>query len=402
MKIAIAGAGIGGLAAALTLHQQGFDVTVYEAVRELKPLGVGINVLPHGSSVLHHLGLNEQMDQLAIRTRAVEYRTRFGHIIQSDPRGVEAGFAFPQYSVHRGQLQFLLLETVQVRLGPDAVVAGAALQHFEQVGEKVELSFADGRSAEADLLIGADGFWSQVRAQMNLDEGPAHYAGTMMWRGACEFPQFGDGRTMFIAGNHDVKLVCYPISEEARQRGSSLVNWVAELRQDAPRAAETADWTQSASLEFLPFFSEFLMADIDIGPMFESTQNITLYPMIDRDPLTGWTQGRVSLLGDAAHPMYPIGANGASQALVDAKALAEALSNNPTPQGLLDYEKVRRPITSKVVLANRQYGPERVLDIADARIKSADDRIEDVITAEELESVAAQYRARAGFKKASE
>ena len=205
------------------------------------------------------------------------------------------------------------------------------------------------------------------------------------------------GRTMFIAGDHNVKFVCYPISGRATREGKALVNWVAEVRHDQPRAAEEADWTREGDRDFMAEFLGFQMPDIDIPTLLKETQKITQYPMIDRDPLPWWTQGRVTLLSDAAHPMYPMGANGASQAIIDARALVAALAEQPGPEGLLAYEELRRPVTTNVVLTNRKTGPERVLDIAAARVKSPGDRIEDLISPDELEEVAASYRQVAGF-----
>lgn len=399
MRIAIAGAGIGGLTAALCLHRSGFEVQVFEAVSTLQPLGVGINLMPHSAGVLHGLGLGDALDDMAIRTRCIEYRTRFGHLIQSDPRSVEAGFAFPQYSIHRGELQFLLLDQVRARLGDTAVLTGKGVAGFVDIGDGVTVTFADGSTTTADLLIGADGFRSNVRRQLHPDEGPAHYEGTMMWRGAHLQAPVGDGRTMFIAGDHNVKFVCYPISARAARDGKALVNWVAEVRHDQPRAADTADWTAEGSRDFIADFDGFRMPDVDIQALLRATEKITQYPMIDRDPLPWWTRGRVTLLGDAAHPMYPMGANGASQAILDADVLARALEETPGAEGLLAYEAVRRPITTNVVLTNRRSGPERVLDIAAARVTGPEDRIEDLISPAELEEVASSYRQVAGFLK---
>jgi 2-polyprenyl-6-methoxyphenol hydroxylase-like FAD-dependent oxidoreductase len=403
----IAGAGIGGLTAALALHARGIEATVFEAVAAIRPLGVGINLLPHGAAVLHGLGLGAALDRTGIRTRAIEYRTRFGHRIASDPRGIEAGFEHPQYSIHRGHLQMLLLDAVRARLGPEAVRTGLRLQDVEQDANGVTAVFraADGGSVEAtaDLLVGADGFHSRVRRTLHPHEGPAHAEGMMMYRGAVEREPFGDGRTMFIAGNHDVKFVCYPISEEARTRGRALVNWVAEVRHDRPRPATEADWADRGDRGFVDAFRGFRMPDIDIVALMQATETVLEYPMIDRDPLPAWGQGRVTLLGDAAHPMYPIGANGASQAVVDAAAIAAHLDGAPTPvEGLAAYEADRRPKTQAVVLANRQAGPEQVLDIADARITGPDDRIEDLITPQEVEAVASRYRRIAGFTRRAE
>lgn len=396
MKIAIAGAGIGGLTAALTLVREGFEVEVFEIVDQLQPLGVGINVMPHASGVLHQLGLGDELDKIAVRTRAIEYRTKFGHIIQSDPRSVEAGFPYPQYSIHRGELQFLLFNTLCARAGQGVVSAGRGVSDFSQTDDEVNLTLSDGSLFKADILIGADGFRSKIRQLLYPHEGQAHYEGTMMWRGANWQKPFADGRTMFIAGDHNVKFVCYPIKQENEK---ALINWVAEIRHDDPRAAEEADWTREGGRNFIEKFKDFKIPDIDILTLLKDTTKVTQYPMIDRDPLPKWTQGRVTLLGDAAHPMYPMGANGASQAIVDAKTLAESLALEPGPKGLQSYEAIRRPITTNVVLTNRQAGPERVLDIAAARVKGPDDRIEDLISSSELEEVASDYRRIAGFQK---
>lgn len=399
VQIAIAGAGIGGLTAALCLHEQGFDVRVFEAVEEIKPLGVGINVMPHASLVLHDLDLGEALDATAIRTRCIEYRTRFGQVIQSDPRSVEAGFPAPQYSIHRGELQFLLLRAVRDRLGEDAVITGRPVTGFGQDEDGVTLTFRNGETYRTELLIGAEGLRSPTRAQLHPDEGPLCYEGTMMFRGAVEMPMIGDGRTMVIAGNHDMKFVTYPISEQLRRQGRALTNWVAELRHSAPRHIQDADWTRGATTDVVTPFKAMQLSDMNVAEIIASTESVTEFPMIDRDPVSFWTQGRVTLLGDAAHPMYPIGANGASQAIIDARTLAETLAADPGPGGLQAYEALRLPATTKVVLTNRAGGPEKVLDLADARVTGPEDRIEDLITQEELDAVAADYRAVAGFQK---
>jgi 2-polyprenyl-6-methoxyphenol hydroxylase-like FAD-dependent oxidoreductase len=403
MRAIIAGAGIGGLTAALALHRRGCDVEVYEAVDEIRPLGVGINLLPHGSQVLHDLGLGPELDATAVSTRAIEYRTKYGHVVTSDPRGTEAGFAYPQYSVHRGHLQLMLLAAATERLGSDHFHPAHPIVAFEQDGARVSAQFGNGASTTGDFLIGADGFHSVVRRQLHPGEGPAHYEGTLLQRGATEHDPFADGRTMFIAGNHDAKFVCYPISEEARRRDRSLINWVAEVRHDQPRPLLDADWTRIGTRDFLDHFDDFSMPDIDIVGLVDATDLVLEYPMVDREPLPWWTDGRVTLLGDAAHPMYPIGANGSSQAILDAVALEQALAGTSSIEAALTgYEEQRREKTTAVVLANRRNGPEQVLDIADARLTGPDDRVEDLITPEEIETVASRYRAVAGFQKVDE
>ena len=405
MKVIISGAGIGGLTAALCLHKAGYDVVIFEAVSELRQLGVGINLLPHGSAVLHKLGLGGKLDENGIRTRAIEYRTKFGHVITSDPRGVEAGFEFPQYSIHRGRLQFILLEAVKDRLGEDALNTGMPIKSFSQDGSGViaQLSIGEKGSTvamvEGDLLIGADGFHSAIRKQLHPNEGPPRYEGMMMWRGIREQSSFADGQTMFIAGNHDVKLVCYPISKEIKGSQTAQINWVAEYREGKPRRAITADWNRLGTRNFIKHFRSFEMDDIDVVDLLENTQYIFEYPMVDRDPLPWWTKGRVTLLGDAAHPMYPVGANGASQAILDGQAVSDALRLYRPTEGLSVYEENRLKQTSSVILDNREWGPERVLDLADKKIKRASDRIEDHLTEDEIALVAKKYRKVAGFRK---
>ena len=399
-RILIAGAGIGGLSAALCLQASGHSVQVFEPVAQIRPLGVGINVMSSAALVLRDLGLAAALDETAIRTRCIEYRTRFGHLIQSDPRNMEAGFPAPQYSIHRGALQSLLLRALQERAGGGVVETGRRVSGYRQDADGAALVFADGRIERGDLLIGAEGLRSPLRAQIHPDDGPLNYEGTMMFRGAVEMPVSGDGRTMVIAGDHDCKFVTYPISEQARRKGRALTNWVAEIRHSAPRHIDDADWRRGATMDYITPFRDFRMPDMDIAAILEATDNVTEFPMIDRDPLPFWTDGRVTLLGDAAHPMYPIGANGASQAILDASALAAALAEDPGPGGLKTYEAARLPVTTNVVRANRLGGPEQVLDIAASRVTGPDDRIEDLITKEELEEVAANYRRIAGFDKA--
>lgn len=408
MRAVIIGGGIGGLTAALCLHRSGHEVDVYEAVVKPEPLGVGINLLPHGAETLHGLGLGEQLDDTGIRTRAIEYRTKYGHILTSDPRGTDAGFAYPQYSIHRGELLFILLDAALERIGADRIHFGRRFVRFEQDGGTATALFerapGDGAStASGDVLIGADGFHSAVRRQLHPAEGPPHFEGVTLFRGTTFQDPFGDGRTMFIAGNHDLKLVCYPISGKARRQGKALINFVAEIRSDQPRPAREADWTRIGSRDFIDHFGEFEMPDVDAVELMQGAPAILEYPMIDRDPLPWWTDGLVTLLGDAAHPMYPIGANGASQAVLDALALEKALTDSSdATTGLASYEQERRELTARVVRANREYGPERVLDIADARLTGPDDEVSDLISPAEAQAVAFHYRRTAQFTKVAD
>lgn len=398
-KVVISGAGIGGLVTALALKKKGVNVKICEAESGIKALGVGINIMPHASKILIELGLGTQLDRLGIKTRCIEYRTKFGHLIQSDPRNVEAGFEAPQYSMHRGELQQMLSDAVEKQLGSGSIIFDKSVIGSCQVGEVVTISFRDGSELDVDLFIDATGLHSKIRRQMYPDEGPLCYEGTMMFRGSVETDQIGDGKTMVIAGDHDVKFVTYPISERMRQCGRALTNWVAEVRHSTPRHIEDADWRRGATLDFIKPFHNFFMHDMDLIEIIKKTKVVTEYPMVDRDPLSSWVKGNVALLGDAAHPMYPIGANGASQAILDAWSIAQCLSKELNEKGLKAYELERLPMATSVVKSNREGGPEKVLDIAAARVTGPDDRIEDLISSSELKQVASSYQQIAGFKK---
>jgi 2-polyprenyl-6-methoxyphenol hydroxylase-like FAD-dependent oxidoreductase len=403
MHILIAGAGIGGLTAALALERRGIRATVVEAASRIEPLGVGINLLPHGAAVLWELGLGPGLEATGIRTRAIEYRTRFGQLVLSDPRGLHAGFPWPQYSIHRRELQLLLYRAALSRL-PGRVLTGLRLDGFEQDSDGVTARLTrreDGAATtlRADALIGADGIHSTV-CRLLHGAIPLGFSGTMMWRGCVEQPPFLDGETMIIAGHHATKAVIYPISREAASRGRSLVNWAAELEVGQDTSYEREDWNRPGDPdEFVPRFEGFRFDFLDVPALFRATPRIFVYPMVDRDPLPRWGEGRVTLLGDAAHPMYPIGANGASQAILDADALARALgeSGGDLPERLAGYEAVRRPATAQVVLSNRAKGPERVLVLAHERVRGPEDDVTRLIGREELDAITMEYRRVAGF-----
>jgi 2-polyprenyl-6-methoxyphenol hydroxylase-like FAD-dependent oxidoreductase len=400
--VIIAGAGPGGLALALALHQRGIPALVFEAVGTLRPLGVGINLLPHSVRVLHDLGLRDALETLAIRTAELRYYNKHGQSIWAEPRGLAAGYAFPQYSVHRGQLQLLLYETARQRLGPDALRTGQTLEGWDDSDGEVVARFRshDGASVEVNgaCLIAADGIHSAARQRLYPNEGPPIPSGRILWRAISEAAPFLSGATMIMAGHQEQKFVCYPISQQSHPGDKVLINWVAELNEPdwtPPRQ----DWNRQVTKErFAARFAGWRFNWLNIPALIDGAAAVYEYPMVDRDPLPRWTHGRATLLGDAAHPMYPIGSNGASQAILDAEALANQLaSHDDVEQALLEYEAVRRPATAQIVLMNRQNGPEQVMQLAEERAPDGFADVHDVISRTELEEIAARYKQAAGF-----
>lgn len=400
LPILIAGGGIGGLATALCLTAHGIPVRVFERVPALRPLGVGINLLPHAARVVHQLGLATPLAATAIQTSKLEYYNKFGQLIWSEPRGLAAGYAVPQYSVHRGDLQMLLYEATIERLGKDAVQTNAAFVSAGQRGDRVVARFANGSEefeVEGAALVGADGIHSLVRRSFYPDEGAPNFAQRLLWRAVTEAPPFLDGRTMIMAGFQHEKFVCYPISQRHAARGRALINWIAELTVPE-KSPPLQDWNREVTrARFADRFANWRFDWLDVPALIEGASAIYEFPLVDRDPLPAWTRGLITLLGDAAHPMYPIGSNGASQAILDAEALANALASRPIAEALLAYESERRPATSRIVLSNRQNGPEQVMQIAEERAPSGFRHIHDVMTQAELEEIAARYKQTAGF-----
>lgn len=404
MNIAIAGGGIGGLTLALALHQRGISCTVYEAVPQLRPLGVGVNLLPHSVKELTELGLQEALAATAIETASLTYYNKFGQTIWSEPRGIAAGYPVPQYSIHRGELHMILLDAVLRRLGPERVVLGHQLAGFVNSGQKVQATFTrlldnSAVTVEADALVAADGIHSAARKQMWPDEGAPRYGKRVLWRAITEGEPFGDGRSMFMAGHPDVKFVAYPISRKLAEQGRSRINWIAEL--SVPEMPTRTDWNRQVDISvFAAPFDSWKWAWIDIPKLIRGASAVYEFPLVDRDPLPHWRQGRVTLLGDAAHPMYPIGSNGASQAILDVRALADALAGKGLLEAALDaYEAERLPKTANIVLLNRQNGPEQVMAIAEQRAPEGFQHIHDVMPRDELEGIAARYKQVAGFTK---
>ncbi|OJU31763.1 MAG: flavin-dependent oxidoreductase [Alphaproteobacteria bacterium 64-6] len=407
MAVVIVGAGIGGLTLALSLHQVGIAARLYESVDKLEPLGVGINLLPHAVRELTELGLADEIAETAIPTSTLSYVSKRGQSIWSEPRGQAAGYNWPQFSIHRGELQMILYRAVLERLGPDAVRTGHHFSSFEQTGTGIRAEFVDRRSgapreaAEGAVLVGCDGIHSALRAQLVPNEGPPKWNGAILWRGVTESTPYLDGRTMIMAGHERQKFVCYPISRRALDEGRALVNWIAELRYDPDHEWRREDWNRAGRLdEFLPHFESWQFGWLDVPGLIRGARACFEYPMVDRDPLPSWGSGRVTLLGDAAHPMYPIGSNGASQAILDARVLTrEIRAHGLGSEALGAYAAERNPATARIVLANRANGPEQVMQLVEERAPQGYARIEDVLSLTELENAAAGYKRLAGFDR---
>lgn len=412
MNIVIAGGGIGGLTLALMLHQRGINCRVYESTQELRPLGVGINLLPHAVNELEPLGLLDTLAEHAIQTSALHYYNKFGQAIWQEPRGMNAGYPLPQFSIHRGEFQMLLAEAVRARLGHDAIVTGMVLESAENDGATARAHFrsrTDGslHTAVGDAVVGADGIHSALRKQFYPTGDEPRFSGRMLWRAVTEAAPYLDGRTMFMAGHQDQKFVCYPISAPLHREGRSLINWIAELAiPDATLPA--TDWNRRVDKSvFADRFADWRWDWIDIPSIIDGAQAIYEFPLVDRDPLPRWTKGHLTLLGDAAHPMYPIGSNGSAQAILDARCLADCLSQaqqgkvRALETALLEYEADRLPRTAGIVLRNRLNGPEQVMQMAEERAPQGFANIADVIPEHELQAVSLRYKQLAGFDPAA-
>ena len=394
-EVLVVGGGIAGLTTALSLHAAGLGCRVVDKARELTTVGVGINLQPHAVRELTELGLESELAGLGVPIAEVVLCDRFGTRIWDEPRGVAAGYRWPQYAIHRGALQMLLLRAVRERLGPDAVRTGLAFDGCTESprGVSVRLRTRDGATVttDADVLVGADGLYSAVRAHLHPNEGPPVGSGIRMWRGTAEGVPFFGGHTQALAGSiATARIVVYPITPT--RDGRTTINWVAEAR--LPAAAPVRNWTTQGRLEdVLPHYEDMRLAWLDVPELIRRSEPILEYPMVDRDPLPQWGTDRITLVGDAAHPMYPVASNGGSLAVVDARVLAYHLATKPdVATALLDYENDRREPTTAILLASRGLGPDRIVHTVTERAPNGFTHIEDVLSAAELAEIGESFR----------
>ena len=408
--VIIVGGGIGGLTLALMLHERGINARVYEAAPEIKPIGVGISLLPHASQELGLLGLTDALSEVAVTTRESCFFNRFGQFVYSEPVGRHAGYDWPQFQIHRGDLQQVLYQVCVDRVagGAERVLTGHRCTGVGSDARGAVAHFVDSNTGRARpsvrgaAVIGCDGIGSVVRRQFFPDEGPPVYSGVNMWRGTTVWEPFLSGSTYLRAGWLTVgKMVIYPIRHNVDSQGRQLVNWVAEVQTDS---YNEQDWNRIGRLEdFYDVFADWTFDWLDVAGLIRGSEEILEYPMVDRDPLHRWTHGRVTLLGDAAHPMYPRGSNGAGQAILDARALADCLqSAESVPEALQAYEDQRLAATAAVVHASRSAPPDVILKAVHER--SGDrpfERIEDVMTSTEMAALSDSYKRVAGYHRES-
>jgi 5-methylphenazine-1-carboxylate 1-monooxygenase len=406
VNVIIVGGGIGGFTLALCLRRAGIDCRIYELAPEIRPLGVGINILPHASRELGQLGLESALSQISVLTREAVFFNRFGQLIYREALGRYAAYDDPQYSIHRGELQKMLVDAATERLGAERIFTGWKCVGVDQDAAGATARFeatATGTALppqRADLVVGCDGLHSVIRKALHPHEGPPLYSGVNMWRGVSVWPPILSGASMIRAGwlTHG-KMVIYPIRDNVDGRGRQLVNWVAELETTK---FKNRDWSRPGDInDFIAAFADWHFAWLDVPALIRAAATILEFPMVDQDPLPWWSQGRVTLLGDAAHPMYPRGSNGAGQAILDARALTDALIEHGDPaQALKAYDAKRLPFTAEVVRMNRKNPPDAILrEVFERTHDKPFRRVEDVISHEELVALSDGYKRVAGFDR---
>jgi 5-methylphenazine-1-carboxylate 1-monooxygenase len=404
-EIIVVGAGVGGLTLGLALHAAGIPCRIFESAAEIRPIGVGINLLPHATKELAALGLEPVLAQAAIETKDATFFNRFGQLIYQEPLGRAAGYEHPQFSIHRGDLQMILLEAFRARAGHDRLITNRHCVAVEQDEADVSITFSDGpagtsrSTVRGRVAIACDGINSAIRKQFFPDEGEPRYSGVNMWRGVTRWKPMLSGASMVRAGwlSHG-KMVIYPI-RPAGADGLQLINWVAEIETATYRKR---DWTRPGSIDdFLPAFADWHFDWLDVPAFIRAADSVLEFPMVDQDPLPRWSFGRVTLLGDAAHPMVPRGSNGAGQAILDARALTTALLGHDDPvAALAAYEKQRLEATTRIVLTNRSNPPDAILrEVFQRTHDQPFNAIDDVISRDELVALSEGYKRIAGYSK---
>jgi 2-polyprenyl-6-methoxyphenol hydroxylase-like FAD-dependent oxidoreductase len=390
------------MAAALSLHSAGFEVEVFEAAPRIEALGLGIHLQPNAVRELIELGLGEALAHRAVAIEDLAFCNRHGQFVWREPRGLKAGYRWPQYAINRGTLQLILLEAVRERIGAQNVHTGQRLAAFEQHAAGVVAHFVQHTgdvglgSKRGDVLIGADGLHSTVRRHFYPDQ-PLRFAGQLMWRGAVAAPAFLTGKSFIIAGHRNQKIVAYPMA--SLPDGKAVLNIITELGAsgDGPPREE---WNRKVDKsKFAHAFASWRFEWLDVPRLIASLGEVYEFPKVDRDPVDRWTFGRVTLLGDAAHPMHPVGSQAGSQAIVDARSLAYHLAANRDhpSQGLLAYEAERLPHMRALALENRSLGPEVVMDIAEERAPEGFADITSILSPQELRERADAFKRLAGF-----
>ena len=403
MTVIVAGGGIAGMPRVLPCHQLELPVIVHESVKTIEPLGVGINLQPNAVRELFELGLESDLAEIGIQAKEWALVGKNGNDVWSEPRGLDAGYRWPQYSVHRGHLQMMLYQQVLKRLGPKAVISDSRLKSYNNDNDHVLAHFVDSdgkeQKVEGSILVGADGLHSSVRAQMHPNDGPPKWGGAVMWRGTTQAKPIRTGASFVLLGKLEQRFVCYPISQPDPITGKAIINWIAELTYDTSKEWGHSDWNTQVPVEkFINHFSDWSYEWLDVPQLIREASAVYEYPMVDRDPLTTWVDGRCVLVGDAAHVMYPVGSNGASQAIVDTRVLGSAFVKHGLDQtALLHYESLNLKEMNELVLRNRGAGPIGILGIVEERCGGVFDKIEDVIPRSEIEQYMSNYKAAAGF-----
>ena len=406
LRIAIVGGGIGGLGLALSLHARGLPCDVYETVPQVREIGVGITLLPHAMRELADLGLQDALEPLGIENLESVFFNRYGQYIYREPRGRHAGYALPEIGIHRGRLHRVMYEAALERLGAERLHTDHRCVGVTQDDAGVVLQMqrsSDGTAlppVQADLVIACDGVNSALRRQFYPAEQLA-FAGINTWRGVSVHKPILSGKSYLRIGSIETgKMVIYPIVDNVDGLGNQLINWVAEIGR--PGSAMN-DWNRGGQADdFIATFADWRFDWLDVPALIRSADQILEYPMVDRDPVAQWTFGRVTLLGDAAHPMYPRGSNGSAQALIDGRVLADELARlapGDDPRSALEaYEAQRRPATARVVETNRSTPPDFIIMKADELSGGKPFRhIDDLISQDELRRISDDYKRIAGF-----